>query len=124
MKRKIIVIFMFFMAVISIVAIVGVIKFANLVNGDIESATPYPGNEIVIKKLNQQLFNYFLVLLVCIFNVVVSAIFILLFHKGDYAIRYTYEQYKEMRQKKKAEKQKTKKEKLQKQLNEIEKDTK
>lgn len=40
------------------------------------------------------------------------------------SIRYTYEQYKEMRQKKTAEKQKAKKEKLQKQLNEIEKDTK
>lgn len=38
------------------------------------------------------------------------------------SIRYIYEQYKEMRQKKKAEKQKAKKEKLQKQLNELEKD--
>ena len=38
------------------------------------------------------------------------------------SVRYTYEQYKEMRQKKKAEKQKAMKEKLQKQLNELEKD--
>lgn len=39
----------------------------------------------------------------------------------DYSIRYTYEEYKSLREAKKAEKQRKKKEKLQKQLDKIEK---
>ena len=61
---------------------------------------------------------YVCTIILCVFIVVC------LIKKTNFtnSVRYTYEQYKEMRQKKKAEKQKAMKEKLQKQLNELEKD--
>lgn len=73
------------------------------------------------------LFKCSSICLFCIFSIALCLLQLIMFFKKTsvfYFAKYTYEQYKEMRQNRKAEKIKLKQEKLQKELNEIEKDTK
>lgn len=120
-KRTLIIVLLSFILALSAIYCV---ELVHAIIKNIEWANPSTHSifENAVNKVN----NEYLIRIICFASLILlnALIVVFAFPFLKHPIRYTYEQYKEMRQKRKAEKLKSKKESLQKQLNEIEKDTK
>ncbi|MBP3495504.1 MAG: hypothetical protein J6K52_04785 [Clostridia bacterium] len=120
---------MFLIIILSIVSVVGLFYYASLVSGDIEYYQQFNGNEKALEKMQLQLFfYYFSAVLLILHSLIIGLALFMYVRKSNimFFTKYTYEEYKEARQKKKAEKEARKKAEkkadLEKQLQEIEKE--